>query len=103
MSKRIYASAAEKQKAYRERLNSRTEPQRTAFSKPATRRLSRPQRLQRIEDGVRTLAEEYASWLSALPENLAGSAAAEQLEVTIGQLESIADDLAAIEPPRIGR
>lgn len=102
MSKRIYASAAEKQKAYRERLSAQTEPG-TPVLKPATRRLSRPQRLQRIEDSVRTLAEEYTSWLSALPENLAGSQAAEQLELTIGQLEAIADDLAAIEPPRIGR
>jgi uncharacterized membrane protein YccC len=102
MSRRIYASVAEKQKAYRERLNSQTEP-RTAFSKPAIKRLSRPGRLQRIEDAVRTLAEEYTSWLSALPQNLAGSQAAERLELTIEELEAIADAISAIDPPRIGR
>lgn len=52
---------------------------------------------------VRILADEYQSWLSALPENLAESQTAEQLELVVEQLEAVADDLAEIEPPRIGR
>ena len=102
MSKRIHNTLAEKQRAYRARLTAKTEP-RSPPPKAPVKRISRPKRLLQFEDGIRALADEYQSWLSALPENLAKSQTAEQLETAIEQLEEIADALADIEPPRIGR
>lgn len=63
---------------------------------------SRPARLRTVEKELRQLAVEYQAWYDALPENLAESAMAEKLEETIEALESIADDLWAIDPPCIG-
>lgn len=63
---------------------------------------SRPARLRTLEKEVRQLALEYQEWVDALPDNLAESAMAGKLEETIEALESIADDLWAIDPPCIG-
>jgi len=102
MSKRIHDTPAEKQRAYRDRQRAHTGPRSPPPSTPA-KRLSRPKRLLQLEEGIRALADEYHAWLSALPDNLAASQTAEQLAIAIEQLEAVADDLAAVEPPRIGR
>jgi len=49
------------------------------------------------------LAAEYGAWLTAMPENLANGALAEELETAISQLDEAAAILEAIEPPRIRR
>lgn len=102
--KRLYATAAEKQRAYRARLRAKglvAVLPRAAASKP--KHLSRPARLAAIQLAVRELADEYQAWRDALPENLSGSQLAERLDEVVGQLEAIAEDLDAVEPPRIGR
>jgi hypothetical protein len=66
-------------------------------------RVSRPARLQAVEVELRALAGEYQHWLSALPANLADSALAADLEQASEQLEDLADELSAIDLPRIGR
>lgn len=63
---------------------------------------SRPKRLQMLEHELRQLATEYQAWRDAMPENLTESALAEKLEETVEVLESIADDLWAVDPPCIG-
>lgn len=111
MPKRLYESPAEKQKAYRERRRAqqaRPSPEIRALSPPLTplpkrRNPSRPARLLHIESELRKLAEEYQGWRDSTPENLAESQKAQELEEVISQLEAIADDVAAIEPPRVGR
>ena len=69
---------------------------------PSRRRLSRPARIQDLQDATRELAAEYQSWFDALPENLAEGEMADQLTETIEQLEAIADGFDAIDPPVIG-
>lgn len=111
MPKRLYESPAEKQKAYRERMRVRhvhPPPEIRTFvsplpPKPKPRNPSRPARLLHIEAELRKLASEYQEWRDATPENLAEGQLAQELEEAIGQLEAIADDVADIEPPRIGR
>lgn len=102
MSKRIYQSAAEKQRAYRERLRSQGATP-TAPKPVKPQRRSRPERLAAIETAVRDLVDEYQAWLDGIPENLAGGSLADDLRETIRQLETVADDLMAVEPPRVGR
>ena len=101
MSKRIYPSAAEKQRAYRERLRS-NDPAPTP-SQPQPKRRSRPERLTALEAAARDLADEYQQWLDGIPENLAGGTMADELRQVVAQLEAVAADLGAIEPPRVGR
>ena len=111
MPKRLYASPAEKQRAYRQRMRIeqlRPPPEIRALSPPLPplpkpRMPSRPARLLRIESDLRQLAEEYQRWRDATPENLTEGQLAQELDDAIGQLEAIADDVAAIQPPRIGR
>lgn len=100
MSKRLYHSAAEKQRAYRERLRQSPPP---AMPKPKPRRRTRPQRLLDLESATRELAEEYQDWLDAMPQSLSESNLAGELQEVIDQLQDIADELAAIEAPRIGK
>lgn len=66
-------------------------------------RVSRPARLLAVEVELRALAGEYQRWLAALPANLADGALAEELEQTGEQLEALADELAAIDLPRVGK
>ena len=100
MSHRKYKDAAERQRAYRERLKAGERPTSPPAKPAKPKRQSRPQRLAAIEEAVRDLAGEYQSWLENLPENLTGSALADDLQETVRQLEAIADDLAAVDPPR---
>lgn len=93
---RIHLTAAARQKDYQDRLRSGTTPE-----APATqRRASRPQRLETLVAAIHVLADEYRDWQEALPDNLAESALAEQLDEVSGQLDQLADDLAALDLPR---
>lgn len=100
MSKRIHQTSAEKQKAYRDRLRANGP---TLPAAPKPKRQSRPQRLQALEAAVRSLADEYQQWLDGIPENLTGGPLADNLREVVSQLEAVSDDLAAIDPPRVGR
>ena len=66
-------------------------------------RASRPARLLAVEVELRALADEYLRWREALPANLAQSSLADDLEQTGEQLENLADELAGIDLPRIGK
>ena len=102
MSPRMYENGADKQRAYRDRLRERglvVAGPRPANPKPP----SRPARLVAIETELRALAAEYQRWQDTLPANLAESQQAEQLAEITETLEAIADDVADLEPPRIGR
>lgn len=102
MSQPMYTNAAQKQKAYRDRL--RAQGQVLAPPRPkAPKALSRPARLVAIEAELRELASEYGTWLDTLPTNLAESQLAEQLSAIMEGLETIADEVGELEPPRIGR
>ena len=93
---RIHLTAAARQKAYQDRLRAGTTP-----VPPATkRRPSRPKRLEALVAAIHGLADEYRDWREALPDNLAESALAEQLDEISGQLEQLADDLDALDLPR---
>jgi hypothetical protein len=102
MSQPMYNNAAEKQKAYRDRL--RAQGLVMAPTRPRAPKLpSRPARLAAIEAALRELATEYGDWLAALPTNLAESQLAEQLTAITEGLDTIANEVGELEPPRIGR
>lgn len=102
MSKQIHQSAAEKQRAYRDRLRAAGQVLSSAPKVVKPKRQSRPQRLASIEAAVSALVDEYQQWLDAIPENLSEGQLAEDLREVLAQLQVVADDLAAIDPPRIG-
>jgi hypothetical protein len=95
---RTYATAADRQRAYRDRLAGRAA---AAYVPAKPRRpASRPARLTTLVDAVRALQMEYEVWLDSLPESLANGGQAENLRETIEQLEAAADTLVEIQPPR---
>lgn len=99
--KRLHENAAERQKAYRSRIQNLTaetlsSPKSTRASK---KKASRPARLGAIQNEVRTLLGEYEDWLSQMPESLAGSGQADRLSATIEMLTEAADLLSSVEPP----
>ena len=94
---RIYSSPAERQKAYRERL----EPMRAPPPLPARKRkVSRPARLTLIEELLQALLDEYVDWQSQIPESLVDSAQAQSVAQTIDQLTEMVESIATINPPR---
>lgn len=97
---RIYASAAERQRAYRKRLAAK---QAGTAPKPDGRRRrqpSRPARLAAVRSAVVQLFDEYEDWLAAVPESLQDSDQAQRLAETIDQLAAVIDLLSDIDPPR---
>lgn len=99
---RLYATAAERQQAYRRRLAAaqpRLEPS-TPPSIRASRPPSRPARLSAIGKEAEKLCEEYQSWLASLPDSLADTDQAHLLEEAVEQLQAVVDLLADIQPPR---
>lgn len=98
---RVYASGAERQRAYRLRQKSGGRPPDLpppALRKP--RELSRPARLRGVEEALRDLQREYEDWLESLPESLEDSNTADLLRETIENLETAAETVANIQPPR---
>lgn len=95
---RIHASAAERQRAYRERVVGQSEA--VLPSPRCPRPPSRPTRLQTAIDLVCTLQAEYEEWRERLPESLADSQQAARLDETVDLLAQAADLLDSIDPPR---
>ncbi len=94
---RKYSSPAQRQQAYRAR-------QQADHQAPPPRRLPKPRsravRLLAGEDELRDLAEGYLTWRDAMPENLSTSQLADDLEQLVEQLENLADEVGALDPPR---
>lgn len=96
-----FASNAERQQAYRERLKAgRAIPAAISNGGGRTRRLSRPARLAAAEHSLQALAGEYEMWIESLPENLQDGPQAERLSETIGQLEEVLNLLSELQLPR---
>jgi hypothetical protein len=53
-----------------------------------------------MAEDLRTLAAEYQAWSEALPANQAESELADQLAQIVAQLETMADDINALDIPR---
>ena len=104
MSHRLYASSAERQRAYRDRQRAGRSPvPPPRDTAPVPRPPSRPARIRALVDEVRKLAEEYQNWRDRLPGNLAEGQTAARIEEVKEQLDEIADALEAIDPPSPGR
>ena len=89
-------SNAERQRRHRECLKAGQQPPRVRYRRPKDKR----SKARRWSDAVQELVDlqaEYQAWLDSLPENLRGSAVAEQLEA-ICELDL--DSLQEMEPPR---
>lgn len=98
---RIYPSAAERQRAYRQRLAAANQAGTVPTPESRRRRQpSRPARLAAVRSAVEQLLDEYEDWLAAVPESLQDSEQAERLRETIDQLAAVIDLLSAIDPPR---
>lgn len=95
-----YASAAEKQRAYRQRQRSSNRPPAPVPVSVRPRRKSRPERLRAIEDELRDLAAGYQHWLETLPANLSDTELADRLGAIAEQLETLADEVGELDPPR---
>lgn len=95
---RKHSSPAEKQRAYRERQRTGNHPPVQVSARP--RQKSRPERLRGIEDEFRNLAAGYQHWLEAMPANLSDSELAERLATIAEQLETMADEVGDLDPPR---
>lgn len=98
--RRLYASDAERQRAYRRR-SSATQPT-TAATSPMQRRRqpSRPARLASLQRAVEDLKGEYEAWLESLPEPLRDGTLAERLAETVEQLDSVVELLAEVQLPK---
>jgi len=98
---RVYASSAERQKAYRERLKCvRVTGQQQKLEIRILRPLSRPKRLTALLKETEDLLSGYTDWLEALPESLQEGGTAERLQETIDSLEQVVELLSGIEAPR---
>lgn len=99
--KPLYSTAADRQKAYRERLASRlaTQLERPPKAAAKKRKVSRPARLKAIIDATQTLLDEYENWRDSLPESLTESDQGEALNETIDLLEQIVELLDQVQPP----
>ena|SRR5579883_3070217 len=99
--RRLHASNAERQKAYRQRIASTTTPAPTSAQPVKGRRSpSRPTRLAQLIDSLQTLTTEYEDWLNALPEALQNTNLGDRLAETISQLTEVVDLLSSVDPPK---
>ena len=89
-------SNAERQRRYRDRLKAGSKPARVRYRRPKDKR-SKAQRWSDAAQELLDLQAGYQAWLDSLPENLRGSAVAEQLEA-ICELD--VESLLEVEPPR---
>jgi hypothetical protein len=100
--KRVYATNAQRQQAYRHRLAERLKGHRSASPIPPKLRRppSRPARLAALMADVQDLLQEYEHWFDSLPESLGDSEMADRLRETVDQMESILDMLSDLRLPR---
>jgi hypothetical protein len=98
----IYSTAAERQKAYRDRAKLEPDNAEPPALPPTrkSRKPSRPARLAQIENDIRTLRAEYEAWSERLPESLEETSQAELLNEAIEQLDIAAEAISGINPPR---
>ena len=97
--RRIYASGAERQKAYRQRQSG----QQIATPQPQGKRprpASRPARLATVQSAIVKLFDEYEDWLASMPESLQNSGQGQRVSETVDQLASVIDLISEIELPR---
>lgn len=101
--KPIYSDAAERQRAYRDRVRQQRQDEglQPGRTQPLKRQRppSRPARLSALIDQARDLLEEYESWLERLPENQE-TAQHVRVQETLEQLGAVVDLLEDIVPPR---
>jgi hypothetical protein len=104
MSHRIYASNADRQRAFRARRlgSAAAAPPLPPPCRKAPANPSRPARINSLLSETLRLSTEYQSWLDRLPPNLAGSRIAAQLEEVVAQLDEACAILEAIDPPTVG-
>ena len=101
---RFYESAAERQKAYRERLAAAlksgmpTAP--TPPPQPKRRPPTRPARLEQCISVLQDMTADYEGWLEATPETLQETPLAEKLAEAIQQLQDAIDLLNEIDLPK---
>lgn len=93
---RQYATAAERQRAYIERLKSGS----PAAPKRPARKLSRPKRIEALRAEAEDLLESYEGWMEALPESLQDSEQGQRLQETIDALQQVTELLSGLEAPR---
>lgn len=102
MSHKLYASGAERQRAFRARQRTGS-PSTASSSRVLAKTPSRPTRILRLVAEVRTLSAEYQNWLDRLPSNFADGQRAAEIEEVIAQLDEACAILEAIDPPAVGR
>ena len=100
MQSKIHQSAADKQRAYRQRLQARLAGLCPKAPARRPKRVSRPERLARVLSEIQDLAEGYQAWLDRMPPNLAESDQAERLQETIDLFQQAVEALDQIDPPR---
>jgi hypothetical protein len=100
MQPKIHENAADKQRAYRQRLQERLVGLRPEEPAAKPKRVSRPERLAHVIVEVQDLADGYQSWLDAMPENQAESDLANRLRETIDLFQQAAEALDQVDPPR---
>lgn len=95
-----YSSVAERQKAYRQRLQARQQGK--PLAPPTTKRRppSRPARLTALLEAAETLRDEYESWFNNLPPGISESSLADRLQETVDQLAAVVDILTDLDPPK---
>jgi hypothetical protein len=98
---RIYATGAERQRAYRRRLAERRQDHNALpVVLPKLRRPpSRPARLAALSDDLQQLRQEYACWLESLPESLCDGELADRLRETVEQMDGVLDMLSDLRLP----
>jgi hypothetical protein len=98
--KPLYSSVAERQKAYRQRLQARQQGQPLAPPTSQRRPPSRPARLTALLEDAEVLRDEYESWFDNLPPGIRESNLAERLQETVEQLNAVVAILTDLDPPR---
>jgi hypothetical protein len=97
--RKVHGSAAERQRAYLQRLHDRNPP--VPPPNPKQRRPpSRPARLQAVISALEELRDEYQQWLDSTPESLQEGEQATRLTETVEQLQAVLDLLSDLAPPR---
>lgn len=102
--KRLYATAADRYKAYRERRHAGL-PATPAVTSAAPiavpkRKPTRPARLAAVLAAVEDLRDEYQDWLENLPPSLAESETAAKLGDTVDRLTRAVDEMAEVDLPK---
>ena len=96
--KRLYETAAARQKAYRERVGIAPQPNHSV-PEGKRRQPSRPKLLAELDEKVNALLASYEDWRNQMPESLESSAQVEKLTDTVEKLGAVAEMLADIDPP----